>query len=90
MNLSLFLLGYRRVGCGAHFSAALLDLCMRREIFFTDFCGETDGSVSFCLSFLAAKRLLRAADAEGITLTVGECRGLPAILWKRRRRSARF
>lgn len=86
MSLSLFLLGSRRIGCSAAYSAALLDLCLVKGIQFADFCGEPDGAISFSLPTAEAKRLLRLANTAGIAVRAEPWRGLPAILWRYRRR----
>lgn len=87
MNLSLFLVGSRRIFCGRAYSSALLDLCLEGHYEISDFCAASDGSVSFCLSASAAKRLARDASRVGIVIGLGETRGLPAILWHYRRRA---
>jgi len=87
MNLSLFLVGSRRISCSGAYSSALLDLCLRGGYDLSDFFASEDGAVCFRLSALAAKRLMRDAAREGIAITVEDSRGLPAILWHHRRRA---
>ncbi len=86
MNLILFLTGSRTVRAEREQSAALLDLCFRLEIGYTDFCAEEGGGISFRTSSLSAKKLLRHCQSEGIAVTASGDRGLPFLFYRYRRR----
>jgi len=90
MNLLLFFCGYRRVRCDAVHRTALVDLCFRLGIGYTDFSVHDDGGVSFCLSAPAARRLARYCRAYGIGLSERQRGGLWQLLRRYRRRAGVF
>ena len=86
MNLPIFFLGGRRIRAKSGQVTALLNLCMTREINFTEFRAETDGGVSFSCSLPAARKLFRLCREQGLEIT-SSAYGLPIRLWERRNRS---
>lgn len=87
MNPILFLTGNRLVWTDAQNSTALLDICLRYGIAYSDFFCADDGSIRFSVSAHAAKRLLRLCAAQGIELRVLQSGGIPLVLWRYRRRA---
>lgn len=86
MNPILFFSGNKTVWTDAENSTALLDICLRNGVTYTDFfCGE-DGSIRFCVSSGCAKRLERICAREGVDLRVLHSGGLPPLLWRYRKR----
>lgn len=80
MNPILWMFGYRILSAAAEERDALLDLCFREGISYTNFRADTDGAVSFRCSLPTAKRLLSCCRAEGISVSAGECCGIPRQL----------
>lgn len=90
MNPILFITGNKTLCADAKNSTAVLDLCLRCGVTYSDFVCATDGSVRFCVSSSAAKRLLRLCEREGIALRVLHSGGLPLFLWRYRKRAGMF
>ena len=86
MNLSLLILGYRRVCTEEAFAAELLNLCLEREISYADFCVDEKGGIAFSCTLRSAKRLRELADERGIPIGVSAAGGLPKQLHQRRLR----
>lgn len=90
MNPILFFSGSRTVWTDAENSTALLDICLRYGVTYTDFFCGGDGSIRFCTSAWAAKRLERLCQREGVELRTLESGGLPSLMWRYRRRAGLF
>ncbi len=86
MRARLFFSGSRTVTAGAQYCTALLNICLQNGIDYRDFSYGADGSVSFRLSLLAARRLMRLCAASGVVLHVVRTEGLPhwLFLYKKR------
>ncbi|MBE6634395.1 MAG: hypothetical protein E7620_08675 [Ruminococcaceae bacterium] len=78
MNPVLFLFGGRRVTARGARAHELLNLCMRLGVDFDGFRGDGE-EISLECGYVAAKKLQRAAEAESLTLSVSELRGLPSV-----------
>lgn len=87
MNPILFLTGSRRVRADAQNSTAVLDICLRYGIPYSDFFCADDGSIGFSVSLRAAKRLSRLCASQGIELRILQSGGMPLLLWRYRRRA---
>ncbi len=85
MSLTRFFCGGVTYHATAEGAAPLLDLCMRCGIPYTDLRNTPDGIL---VTFFPwhRKGLEKAAAGEGIPLTLRSVSGLPAILWRYRRR----
>lgn len=86
----LFFIGSRTVRAAAQYRTALLDVCLREGINYSGFRCEEDGSIIFCASFGAVRRLQKRCEAEGIAIEITESRGLPHFLYRHRHRAGLF
>ena len=86
MNPILFFFGYSRIKADALSATRLLNLCLEHSFSFSGFEGQEDGGISFFCPKLTAKKLLRLAEQDEITVTVERIGGLPEILFRRCRR----
>ena len=82
MRAALFFLGGMRLHVPQAARTQVLDLCLCLGCSYADFEAREDGSILFTLPSREAKRLLRAAEARGISLAVVSHMGLFA-LWRR-------
>ncbi|MBQ9784532.1 MAG: sporulation protein YqfD [Clostridia bacterium] len=87
MNLSLFLLGGRRMRADAASRMDVMNLCLQNGYTYSDFCWHDDGSIRFSMPLLDARRLRRDCRARGIALETVGAYGLPALAWRMRRRA---
>lgn len=87
MNPILFFTGSRVVWTDAQNSTALLNICLRNGVTYSDFLCAEDGSIRFCVSVLSAKKLSRICAREGVELRIIHSGGLPLFLWRYRRRA---
>ena len=87
MNAVLWLLGGRRVRTDGASSAALLDICLHHSISYHGFCWEENGAISFFLPLYSVRALIGLCETNGVPLQLLECVGLPAFLYRHRRRA---
>ena len=80
-----FFTGYKILRAVAESSADILNLCREYAVSYISF--ETEGdSVFIALSYPSAKRLMLICRAKDIAIELFEKHGLPAVLWRYRRR----
>ncbi len=72
------IVGYRTLAIAAPHVAALLDLCRRHDLPYTDFQNRADGSVALTFTRRTSHAAEAVASSEGIPLTVVRTGGLPA------------
>ena len=84
MNLFFKLVGYRRIYANRENCLLLLNLCMMREVSYTDFSTDEEGGISFYCSAHAAKRLLKLCQSRGVCIAETARGGLPHVLYRYR------
>lgn len=87
MNLSLLLLGGRRLCTEAEARTAVMNLCLQNGYTYSDFCWHDDGSVSFSMPLGDARRLLRDCKQAALPIRAVGAYGFPAVVWHLRRRA---
>ncbi|MBQ8431330.1 MAG: sporulation protein YqfD [Clostridia bacterium] len=85
MRLSLLLGGSYTLTANAANATALLDLCLQRDLSFSDFSVDHEGGISFRCSISTAKRILAVYGEEG-GVRVLRRHGLPSFLYRHRKR----
>ncbi|MBR2927074.1 MAG: sporulation protein YqfD [Clostridia bacterium] len=83
----LLLFGGCRLVADAQNRTAFLNLCLIHSISYRDFVWDAQGCIHASFSLLASKKLLRLARENGITVCVERSIGLPAFLFRHRRRA---
>ncbi|MBQ7346954.1 MAG: sporulation protein YqfD [Clostridia bacterium] len=87
MNVLLFMSGSRTVWADAENATALMDLCLRYSIPYSNFRWGEDGSACFEVSLLSAKRLEKLCRDTSVTVRMVKKGGLPPFLWRYRKRA---
>ena len=81
----LFLVGYRRMRISRSYAGEVLNLCQHQGYVYRDFQFEGDCGYFLC-SYRMAKKLMEACRDRGIPLAVEQDFGIPALLFRYRRR----
>ncbi|MBQ8850500.1 MAG: sporulation protein YqfD [Clostridia bacterium] len=85
----IFLFGYVRVAVGREYAEAVVDLCRRHRKVYRNFTFH-DEYVTLDVSAILARSFLSACEAEGIPARVESRHGLPALVYRYRRRYGAF
>ena len=86
MNPILFFFGYYKIKADALSATRLLNICLEHSFSFSGFEGLDDGGISFLCPKCTGKKLLQLAEQQGVSVTVEEIGGVPAIFFRRCRR----
>ncbi len=86
MNASYFFLGSATVYADRENALPLLNLCMFLALPYSDFVAEEEGGVTLTIRHASLPRLVKEANARGISLSVKKRGGLPNLLFTHRRR----
>lgn len=81
----LFLIGYRRMRVSRSYAGEVLNLCQHRGYVYRDFQFKGDCGYFLC-SYRVAKKLLEVCRDRGIPLATDRDFGIPALLFRYRRR----
>lgn len=89
MNVSYFLMGYVRIMCDSENITALLNLCMHKDLPYSDF-EVTSRGFEMTFRLCVYKKLMREADRHGLSFSVVKKRGIPCFLARYRYRFGIF
>jgi len=90
MSLTMLLFGNRTVWVPAADRRAVMDICLRESVSYTNFQWDSEGNVSFCCTYATARRLARQCARVGLEVQLRAPRGIPAFFLRYRRRAGLF